>query len=174
MVKHLYAPWRSSYSKSVSKRDSSTKVSSRDCIFCGYLADKDAYEKNLVFKPFNHHFIIMNRYPYNAGHLLILSQRHCEQLYDLSSQEHLELMQLTSACTKIFEQILDCHGINIGINLGRAAGAGIPSHLHVHVLPRWQGDTNFLPLLADTKPISFDLHQIYATLKPSIEAIQLT
>ena len=108
---------------------------------------------------------MLNLYPYNAGHLLILPFEHTATLEALPKATRTEIMELTSLCTKILESELKCDGINVGINLGRAAGAGIPSHLHLHVLPRWNGDTNFLPTLADTKQVSFDLKKIYTLLK---------
>lgn len=115
---------------------------------------------------------MMNRYPYNAGHLLILPLKHTAALSDLTPAARAQLMELTHHCTEILKKVLDAHGVNIGMNLGKAAGAGLPSHLHMHVLPRWRGDTNFLPLLADVKPVSADLQQLFNKLKPYVKKIK--
>ena len=112
---------------------------------------------------------MLNKYPYNAGHLLILPIRHVALLSDLEKNERAELMELVNMSVNIVSATLGNHGLNIGINLGKAAGAGIPSHLHTHILPRWDGDTNFMPAIAKTKVISFDLSDIYEKLKKEFD-----
>jgi ATP adenylyltransferase len=168
-MKHLYAPWRSNYVTDVvhGKND---KIEKEDCIFCANLADNND-EKHFIFKRFTHHAIMLNLYPYNAGHLLIISLDHKKNLEELSKEARIELIELTNSCINILTDVLKAQGVNVGFNIGKASGAGIPSHFHQHVLPRWIGDTNFLPLLANTKQISIDLNEIYKKLKSSILAL---
>ena len=108
---------------------------------------------------------MLNRFPYNAGHLLILPYKHVADLNDLPAEAQHELIELTAKSIDVLKKELGAQGINIGMNLGKIGGAGIPAHIHQHVLPRWQGDTNFLPILTETKAISFDLREIYNKLK---------
>ena len=107
----------------------------------------------------------MNFYPYNAGHLMVLPLGHVGTLADLGADARAELMELTSLGVEVLQKELAPTGFNTGMNLGKAAGAGIPSHLHMHIVPRFAGDTNFMPIIAQTKPISFDLPTLYARLK---------
>lgn len=162
-MKHLYAPWRSSYSSSVA-RTKHEKALPKDCVFCvQFKAKNDA--QNFILKRTKHNAIMLNRFPYNAGHLLIMPLAHHATLTKLSKPARTELMELLTKSSHIVQKELKADGVNIGLNIGKAAGAGIPSHLHFHVLPRWYGDTNFLPTLTDTKQISFDLHAMYEQLK---------
>ncbi|MEX0940350.1 MAG: HIT domain-containing protein [Candidatus Babeliales bacterium] len=167
----LYAPWRNKYVHKV-LRGKSEDTLKEDCVFCTQLATNND-EKHFIFKRFKHHAIMLNLYPYNAGHLLIVSLEHKNCLKDISKQARAELIELTHESIIILQNVLEAQGINVGLNLGKAGGAGIPSHLHQHVLPRWLGDTNFLPLLAQTKQISVDLQELYKKLKPHFEALQI-
>lgn len=165
----LYAPWRSPYATDTDsgKNDNAT---SEQCVFCKHLKDNtDA--KHFIFRRFTHNFIMLNLFPYNAGHLMVLPFEHKAQLHALSAPARAELMELTTECIRIVTDVLGAHGVNMGMNLGKAAGAGIPSHVHMHVLPRWIGDTNFLPTLGHTKQISFDLVEMYKKLLPAIQQI---
>lgn len=168
-MKKLYAPWRSPYASSVdaSKQEKNKK---EECVFCTQLQE-NSDEKHLVLRRFAHHAIMINKYPYNAGHLLIVSLEHQATLGELSRESRAELMELTAHCVSILQKELNAEGVNVGLNLGKVAGAGIPSHIHMHILPRWHGDTNFLPTLAETKQISFDLRKIYAQLKPAFDIL---
>lgn len=169
-MKHLYAPWRSEYSQSVAqtKQEHTTE---EHCVFCIKLKENDG--EHFILRRFEHCIVLLNLYPYNAGHILILPYEHVASLPELSKAARSELIELTSHSSIILKEILQAHGINIGLNLGKAAGAGIPSHLHMHVLPRYTGDTNFMPLLADTKQISFDLKEIYKKLKPAFDKLKI-
>lgn len=164
-MEKLFAPWRDKYATSVA-HDKTEKLDR--CVFCEQLkADDD--EAYFILGRYKYNFIIMNKYPYNAGHLLIIPNEHVDCLKKMETEARTEMMDLMNKCTYLLETELKAGGINIGINQGKAAGAGIPEHLHAHVLPRWLGDTNFLPTIADTKQISTDMVQIYKKLKPHFE-----
>lgn len=166
-MKRLYAPWRSPYAESVD-RTKEEKASAQECVFCTKLKQKKDNE-NFIIKRFKYNAIILNRFPYNAGHILIIPLVHKATLDKLSRAARIELMELLALSGPLMQKTFDADGVNIGLNIGKAAGAGIPSHLHFHVLPRWHGDTNFLPTLTDTKLISFDLHTIYEQLKKAFK-----
>ncbi len=114
----------------------------------------------------------MNKYPYNTGHLLILPKRHTGSLPDLKQDENRELADLVKTSTEILLKELNCQGLNLGLNHGAVAGAGIPDHLHWHIIPRWAGDTNFFPLIAETKVLPETLEQTYNRLRPHFEDIK--
>ena len=167
----LYAPWRESYSKAVaqSKNEETTQD---QCVFCQHFS-QSLDEDHFILKRFKHCIIMLNKYPYNAGHLLILPLKHVDSLHLMPQEARTELMALMNQSINIVKKVLHCDGLNAGFNLGKAAGAGIPSHLHVHILPRFLGDTNFLPTLSNTKAISFDLAKIYRQLKPEFDTLIL-
>lgn len=169
-MKRLYTPWRSSYAQDAGKTKQ-PDTTQENCVFCIQLKDPHNDAKNFILMREKYHAIFLNKYPYNAGHVMVIPYTHTPELNGLSPEARIELIELTNACCIIVEQTLTAHGINVGINLGKSAGAGIPSHLHLHVLPRYDGDTNFLPTLADTKIVSFDLAEMYQHLKPAFDAI---
>lgn len=170
-MKHLYAPWREEYSKSI-ERGKQEGAGQESCVFCSIFQESDD-ERHFILARSSSMIVMLNRYPYNAGHIMVLPIAHIASLNALSKENRQELMELTNACTEIVKAEFACDGVNVGINLGKAAGAGIPSHLHMHILPRFFGDTNFLPTLADTKQISFDLNAIYKRLKPHFEQLKI-
>lgn len=140
---HLFAPWRMDYIKHEANRPAA------GCPFCAALgADDD--ESNLVVHRGQLSFIVLNKYPYNTGHSLVLPRRHLGGLDDLEPDELLDLMQNVRLLTAAMQQVLKPHGFNLGMNLGNVAGAGIPGHLHFHVVPRWDGDHNYMQVLAGT------------------------
>jgi ATP adenylyltransferase len=154
----LYCPWRTPYTKNENRNNN-------ECVFCTQpQANND--EHFLLLSRHQFHYIIMNKYPYNAGHLLIVPFEHVDTLNALSQEACHELIELTQSSIKILNKVLKNHGTNVGINLGKAAGAGIPEHMHTHIVPRWTGDTNFMPIIADTKQISVDMANMFAELKP--------
>lgn len=162
-MERLYAPWRSEYtSKTVRSKD--PNATKDECIFCAIAADTND-EENFVLHRGKYNFTMLNRFPYNAGHLMVIPYAHTPDLDSLPQEERAELMEMLAHASSALKKTLNAEGINYGANQGKAAGAGIPSHLHFHVLPRWSGDTNFLPLLADTKQVSFDLNEMYKKLK---------
>jgi len=167
----LYCPWRSSYTIDVTHSKKETTPPD-ECVFCiQFKENKD--EQYFILRRFEYHAVMFNRYPYNAGHLLILPFNHVANLHELSKESRSELTELIMHSTQILKSELNAHGFNVGLNLGIAGGAGIPSHLHYHVVPRYIGDTNFLPILGQTKQISFDLVEFYKKLKAEFESIKL-
>lgn len=168
-MKLLFAPWRSDYSKSTddTKKENATTA---ECIFCTHCS-KDTKEhntKHYILEQTPDSIVMLNLYPYNAGHLLVLPKKHVSTLDALSNKERSNLMELLSKYNKILVDALGAQGINVGINLGKAAGAGIPAHLHIHLVPRWIGDTNFIATVGDTKTISFDLNEIFKKIKDAL------
>lgn len=166
----LYAPWRSEFSgkELETKKENS---SDQECVFCTQLKE-NADEKYFILRRFKKCVVMLNRFPYNAGHLLIMPTIHTGELDALPQDVRVELMELITSCTTILKKELAAQGINAGLNLGKASGPSIPAHLHFHVLPRWEGDTNFMPVLGQTKVISFDLNEIYNRLKQPIDTLR--
>lgn len=158
MTDRLYAPWRQEFILG-------TKNTADDegCIFCDPHSHKHVRE--LILHRGKTAYVLMNRYPYNAGHLLVIPYRHVAQLHDLKGSERKEIMDLVALSSDVLTEVQKPAGMNIGMNLGRAAGAGIDGHLHVHILPRWVGDSNFLPALFETRIISVDLKAVHRKLK---------
>lgn len=167
----LYAPWRSEYASDTN--DGKNNDSSEEaCVFCKQIAsNKD--QENGIIKRFKHTVVVLNKYPYNAGHLLILPIGHEDSISKLSTEVRNELMNVLGISIDTLQATLKPDGTNVGINLGKTAGAGIPAHLHVHILPRWQGDTNFMPTIAQTKVVSFDLATVYKQLQKAFEKVTL-
>ena len=152
----LWAPWRIKYL---------TQNKIRGCIFCrAGKAGKSKNEQNFVVERSPHSFIILNAFPYNNGHLMAVPRRHVDALDKLNDGEILDLYKSTLRAIRLLQKTLKPDGFNVGMNLGKIAGAGIEKHIHIHIVPRWQGDTNFMPVLADTKIISQSLHDLYKLL----------
>ena len=167
----LYAPWRDSYVTGIHKGKRKNKIDPNECVFCKLIEEKKD-TKNFILKRFKNCFVMLNKFPYNAGHLMIIPIKHINTLDKLTPAARQEIMETINQTTTVLQKALECDGLNIGINIGKASGAGIPGHLHIHVLPRWEGDTNWLPLLAETKQISVDLNQLYKVLKPVFAKIK--
>ncbi len=156
-MEKLYAPWRSNYV--VSKNNDGS-----ECALC-LSESHENDEKRYIIKRYEDVFVILNLYPYNAGHLMVVPFEHTGTLTELSPKTRAELIEVTSICEKILKETLNADGLNIGLNLGgKSAGGTIPEHLHMHILPRFYGDTNFLPLLSNTKQIALDLNIVYKQL----------
>ena len=152
---HLWTPWRSTYIKS--KKD-------EGCIFC-LAAASDNDEAMLVVHRARLNFILLNRYPYTNGHLMIAPYQHVSRLNALDDATTTEMMQLARLAESTIETVYKPHGLNLGLNLGEAAGAGIEQHLHLHALPRWKGDANFMTTIAETRIIPETLEETYRKLK---------
>jgi ATP adenylyltransferase len=159
----LYAPWRHNYVTKQLGEKSKTELKN-NCVFCDQFAQEDD-AKYLILKRFEHTAVMLNYYPYNAGHLMVLPLEHKATLNDLDKTARSELMEATNLSNNILQNVMNCEGMNIGINLGIAGGGGIPSHLHIHLLPRWRGDTNFLATLGETTLVCSDFYKIYKDLK---------
>jgi ATP adenylyltransferase len=172
-MKVLYAPWRADYSKDTDNPTRNEHADSQHCVFCTQLhAQQDAHY--YIIRRFSHVALMLNKFPYNAGHLLIVPFAHTGSLEGLSIQARTELIELATQASSLVQTGLGAQGVNVGINMGKAAGAGIPAHIHLHVLPRWPNDTNFMATLGHTKVISYDLDEVYYTLKPLVENITIT
>lgn len=147
-------------------------VKPEGCVFCHAVETGPSPESLLLYKG-KSAIVILNKYPYNNGHLLILPRRHCGEFLEVTEDEHREMNQCLQAAIRALEESYRPSGFNVGLNLGSAAGAGIPEHLHYHVVPRWSGDTNFFPLIADTKVVVETLEQTYERLLPYFEALRI-
>ncbi len=154
----IYAPWRSEYIRG--KKPGG-------CIFC---RDSLRCDDFVLFEGATA-FVMMNRYPYSCGHLLVVPYRHEGELYGLTSDERLEIFNLTDLSVKVLTETMKTDGFNLGMNLGKVAGAGVDDHLHVHVVPRWNGDTNFMTAVGQTRVISEDLGQLKESLRPYFERL---
>jgi ATP adenylyltransferase len=157
-MKNLWAPWRSTFVKSIGKKKPG-------CFFCTYPKQKKD-SKNYILDRGEHSFVILNRYPYNSGHLMVAPYRHTAKLESLTPDEITEMHQLAAALKKRLDKIAKPDGYNLGINLGRAAGAGVPGHIHLHLVPRWKGDTNFMPVVGETKVLPISLEELHKALQP--------
>jgi ATP adenylyltransferase len=162
MTERIWAPWRLAYVKDASKD------AEQDCIFCAKPAQDDD-EANLIVHRGERCFVILNRFPYTNGHLMIAPYEHRATLGELDPDTIAEMMSLTQRAMRALEDRYEPHGYNVGFNQGRVAGAGVEHHIHMHVVPRWGGDTNFMPVLADTRVMPQTLSDTYATLKGSLE-----
>ena len=170
-MKKIYAPWRAKYITGTVQKPSGDRTrTEKECVFCQQLKENND-ENYFILKRHDHAYVMMNRYPYNGGHLMVLPIAHKGELDECTAQERAEIMELVNSSIVILKKELSPQGFNIGMNSGTAGGGGLPSHLHIHVLPRWESDTNFMPLLCETKPISVDLKETYNQLKRAFELI---
>ena len=156
---HLWAPWRLSYVKAAT-----APTAADPCFICQGLAAEDD-RANLVALRTPLSVVVLNRFPYNNGHLLVAPRAHKGRLDELTSAELLETMETLRRMVGVLDETMRPAGYNVGLNLGHVAGAGLPGHLHWHVVPRWHGDTNFMPVLADVKVIVQSLEALYALLR---------
>ncbi|MBF0489770.1 MAG: HIT domain-containing protein [Candidatus Omnitrophica bacterium] len=155
-MRTLWAPWREAYITKIGQK-------SKGCVFCPIFKDKND-AKNYVFLRSPLAFAVLNIFPYSNGHCLILPNRHVADISKLTPDELKEMMELLLKTKDLLQKALKPHGFNIGFNLGRIAGAGIPKHIHMHVVPRWKGDHNFMPVVGATKVISQSLKVVYTLL----------
>ncbi|MBI3244361.1 MAG: HIT domain-containing protein [Chloroflexi bacterium] len=157
-MEHLWTPWRMTYLQSDQPRPDG-------CIFCAVVSTSDDDEGNLVLHRGQQCFIILNLYPYNNGHLMIAPFAHSESIEQLPVEALTEMMTLSQKCLNLLRQAYSPQAFNVGINIGTAAGAGVPGHVHLHIVPRWAGDTNFMSALANTRIIPEELPQTYQRLR---------
>ena len=153
----MWAPWRKTYLRSSSSKRSG-------CLFCSLLRDKKD-KRNLVLFRTLHHAVILNRYPYTSGHLMVIPFVHKPNLEELDSATRAEMIELTSRCTTILKNIYHPQGFNVGVNIGEAAGAGVKEHVHIHIVPRWKGDTNFMSTVGETRVLPEELESTYERVK---------
>jgi len=154
--KRLWAPWRSAYVTSIYKK-------SKGCVFCRIVKDKKD-KKNYIFRRDAHCFAVLNIYPYNNGHVMVIPRRHVNDLKKLTKSEKEGLLVLLEHVKDLLDRVLRPQGYNIGINMGRVAGAGFPGHFHIHIVPRWKGDANFMPVTANTKIVSQSMAELFERL----------
>jgi ATP adenylyltransferase len=159
--KTIWAPWRVGYV--LGRKE-------KGCVFCKRLKRKDSV-KNLIVYRGPKAFVILNKYPYNSGHAMVVPRRHEAHVEKLSPEEATEFFELTRVTVSVIKKALKPHSLNIGMNLGRSSGAGIPEHLHMHIVPRWHGDSNFMPVIGKTKVISVPLEPVYEAIKKEFDKL---
>ena len=157
----IWAPWRLAYVKDAAKD------AEEACIFCAKPAQEDD-EANLIVHRGERVFVILNLFPYTNGHLMITPYEHLSSIADIPEETVAEMMSLSQRAIRVLEEEYAPHGFNVGFNQGRVAGAGVEHHIHMHVVPRWGGDTNFMPVLADTRVMPQSIEQTYEALKGSL------
>ncbi|MBV8895260.1 MAG: HIT domain-containing protein [Acidobacteriaceae bacterium] len=155
-MEHLWTPWRSTYMKA--------NKEGRGCVFCDALASNDDEKALLVYRC-EQSFVILNRYPYTSGHLMIAPNAHVSRLHQVSLHTLNEITRLAKTAEEVLEEAYHPDGMNLGMNLGSAAGAGIAEHIHMHMLPRWNGDANFMTSVGNTRIIPESLEETYSKIK---------
>ncbi|NLH98589.1 MAG: HIT domain-containing protein [Chthonomonadales bacterium] len=159
-MERLWAPWRLAYVENADTVE--------ECIFCAFPRESDDEQRFILCRG-ERAFVILNAFPYSNGHLMVAPYRHTASLDDLDASDALDLMGLVRASVSALKHAYRPDGFNIGINMGRVAGAGIDSHIHVHVVPRWNGDTNFMAVVGDTRVLPASLADTYERLKPHFD-----
>ena len=134
------------------------------CVFCNAQAKQDSAD-NLIAYRGERAYVILNRYPYTSGHIMVNPYEHVSTLEDLDPETRAEMMELTSRCTTVLKNIYKPEGFNIGVNIGEAAGAGVPGHVHIHIVPRWSGDTNFMSAVGETRVLPESLNDTYKRIR---------
>ena len=167
---NLWAPWRIEYLKSLEETDRNSPTSHpQKCFLCKYWQEPENDKENLLLWRGQLAMVVMNRFPYSAGHLLIAPVAHVPELDNLDKDTMLEIFLLAGNAQQALTKVIRPHGFNIGINIGRCAGAGLPEHIHMHLVPRWDGDTNFMTVNAQTRVISQSLDELYIQLKKTVD-----
>jgi ATP adenylyltransferase len=157
-MERLWSPWRMEYINAPHDEDV-------ECVFC-HLHNEDRDEKNLILGREKHAFAMLNAYPYNPGHLMVAPFRHVGEFEDLSADELRDANMLLQRSVRAMRDEMQPDGYNVGMNLGRVAGAGVPGHVHWHAVPRWNGDTNFMPVVGHTRVLPESLDDTYRKLQP--------
>jgi len=156
-MNHLWSPWRMEYIENTHKEDG--------CVFCNAQAEAEDGAENLITYRGEYAYVILNRFPYTSGHLMVIPFEHKPNLEELNAQTRAEMMELTSRCTTALNSIYRPQGFNIGVNIGEAAGAGVLGHVHIHIVPRWKGDTNFMSAVGGTRVLPEALEDTYKRVK---------
>jgi len=149
----LFAPWRREYILSGSDEKKAQQKNSTGCIFCDFPKDSSD-EEHLIVHRSKYCFVILNAFPYNPGHLMVVPYRHLHDFAELTADELSDLMGTAQTAIKVMTKVMAPQGFNLGMNIGRTAGAGIDQHLHMHIVPRWNGDTNFMPVIGGVRVVS--------------------
>lgn len=160
----LWSPWRSKYIESFANETKGLKEAG-ECLFCRMLARPDLDAENFIVFRGTSCFIVLNLFPYNSGHLMIVPHTHTGDLSGVSENELAEMMRSAQRCLRALGETIHPQGFNLGMNIGRISGAGIEGHIHLHVVPRWNGDTNFMPVFSDTRVISVAIEETYQKLR---------
>ena len=163
-MKQLWSPWRSKYVSSIDEVNEKD-----DRTFIAKAIEEEDDNKNLVVTRRDHCIVIMNKYPYNNGHILICPLREISDIDQLTPEEYNDINQTLLDCIAAIKKVYNPHGYNTGVNVGEAAGAGVPKHLHYHIVPRWKGDLNFMPALSDTKVISQSIEESLYLLRKELK-----
>jgi len=161
-MKRLFSPWRSAYIQTFKHPGKGGK-----CLFCRIARERKDTRNYVVYRA-KHCFVVLNLYPYNSGHLMIVPYKHTKTIETLGEREYAEILTVTAKAQKALQKLSNPHGFNFGANFGRVAGAGIDKHVHFHLVPRWSGDTNFMPVLADTKMISEEMRKSWRELRKAL------
>lgn len=164
-MEHLWAPWRMEY------MNKAIEGKGEDCVLC-LSPEKSTDADRMVLYRGRYNFVIMNAFPYNSGHLMVAPFEHTSRISLLSEEARHEHIDIVSRCLDILTKAMQPAGFNVGLNLGRVGGAGIDKHLHCHVVPRWEGDTNFMPVIADTKVINEAVEATFRLLKPHFDSLK--
>lgn len=159
-MKHIWSPWRMKYIEN--------HEIVNGCVFCNEQAKADGAE-NLIALRGENAYVILNRYPYTSGHLMVVPFEHKPNLEELDSKTRAEIMELTTQCMTVLRKIYNPQGFNMGANIGKAAGAGVLGHVHIHIVPRWAGDTNFMSALGETRVLPETLEDTYKRVKEAFE-----
>ncbi len=168
MNPNLWAPWRSEYIRSLGE-----KADDEDCFLCGYAVDEAHDAQNRVICRSTGVLAVMNRYPYTNGHLMLAPLRHVGKLEELSDRELGAVSTIIRDSIKMLGRAVSAHGYNVGLNLGRCAGAGLPGHVHWHVVPRWNGDTNFMTTVGSARVIAESMDEVYSRLRTAAAELGL-
>ena len=156
-MREIWAPWRMEYIMANSKENDG-------CFLCEKAAQQNDEENYILYRS-QHNYVILNAYPYNSGHLMVVPYKHGGDMGDLSADEMADHLRVVSRSLKAMREAIEAQGFNIGMNIGKVAGAGVTDHLHTHIVPRWEGDTNFMPVIADIKVVPEGLKETYRKLK---------
>ena len=157
----MWAPWRSEYINSI---NDSEKPKKDICVFCDALTTTDDHERHIIYRG-KTAFVILNKFPYNNGHMLVMPNRHISRPDMMTDEERIEIMNLIVKAQSVLYDVYHPHGVNIGANIGEAAGAGIAQHMHFHVLPRWNADANFMTTVANTRVIPESLDETWEKIR---------
>ncbi len=166
----LWSPWRSKYIQSF-KDEKDCREHDKTCIFCDALQAEGKEKEMLIVSRREKCFVILNKFPYNGGHIMVAPVRHISNLEELDDEEIYALIKTIKESIKVLGHISKPHGYNIGVNQGRVAGAGIPGHIHFHIVPRWNGDTSFMAVVSDTKIVSQSLEETQEILSKTFNEL---